>query len=171
LPPATQVISRTNWSRSLTLVTPLLHLQAHILVLKFLYPITPYNLLIPISFTMDSYFGLSTNLNHRMFSDAGSGGVYPMSDAVYATVNQLSDFSSGSGLECPPCMSEHNDDFQVSNASPQLGSTLNISSESRLNRAAPPVHCLRTGTRDPARSTCRPLRCSLTSTWTVLWAG
>jgi hypothetical protein len=152
-----------NWSCSLTLSLHF-HLQPHILILKFLYPITPYNLLIPISFTMDDYFGPSINLNHRMFSDDGSGGAYPMSDAVYATANQLSDFSSGSGLECPPYMSEHNDDFQVSNASLQLGSMLNISSESRLSRASSLMHCLSMGTQDPARSTCRPLRRSPTST-------
>jgi hypothetical protein len=67
---------------------------------------------------MDDYFGPSTNLNHRMFSDDDSSGAYPMSDAVYATANQPSDFSSDSRLGCPPYMSEHNDNFQVNNASP-----------------------------------------------------
>jgi hypothetical protein len=67
---------------------------------------------------MDDYFGPSINVNHPMFTDDGSCGAYPMSDAVYATANQLSDFSSDSGMEGPPYMSEHNDNFQVSTASP-----------------------------------------------------
>jgi hypothetical protein len=67
---------------------------------------------------MDDYFGPSINVNHPMFSDDGSCGAYPMSDAVYATANQLSDFSSDSGMEGPPCMSEHNDYYQVGNFSP-----------------------------------------------------